>query len=295
MDIYMKDDMSHGMELKNANDLTCFIYMTKTNRTQHLNTATGKYIFLKRPEGERSLVWTILLMFAPIPETRCFFYIRTDSLAACLYHLIIHKERTSEQGLQLQYYINTPFYLRVTVELFLFAKTLKPHSANEVLLMMNDHVDCGSRSELMKQPINELFNFTSIINVDNVCKFESYIKECLIVESVRFQRKTDITFTRQKAWKTLMMQTLSQTKFSTSYQPSVGEMMNDCITNMQIAREYNTTMDAVHQAEQYVNPKAIPNNNFQASQVKLNKLLNQSKRKAISTSTETTKRIPCLP
>ena len=92
MDIYMKDDTHYGMDVKNANDLTCFIYMTKTNRIKHLNSVVGKYIFLQRPEGQRNPVWTILLTFTSIPETRAFFYVRTDSFAVCLYYLIIYRE-----------------------------------------------------------------------------------------------------------------------------------------------------------------------------------------------------------
>ena len=109
MDIYMKDD----------NNLTCFIYMTKTNRIQHLNSVAGKYIFLRRREGQRNTVWTILLTFTLIPETRAFFYVGTDLFAVCLYHLIIHRESIDSE-LGLQYYINMPYHLRITAELFFF-------------------------------------------------------------------------------------------------------------------------------------------------------------------------------
>ena len=78
MDISMKDDLRYGMDLKNANDMTCLIYMTKTNRIQHLNRVAGKYIFLQRPEGQRNPVWTILLTFSPICETRAFYYVGMD-------------------------------------------------------------------------------------------------------------------------------------------------------------------------------------------------------------------------
>ena len=47
-----------------------------------------------------------------------------------------------------------PYHLRITAELFLFAKTLKESLANEILLLMDDHVDCGDQSRFVKQPIN---------------------------------------------------------------------------------------------------------------------------------------------
>ena len=92
MDLYMKDDLHYGMDVKDANDLTCFLYMTKTNKTQHLNSVANRNIFIRRPETERTPVWTALLTFSPVPETRSFYYVRTDSFAVCLYNLITQKK-----------------------------------------------------------------------------------------------------------------------------------------------------------------------------------------------------------
>ena len=68
VDMYSKDDARQVIDFKNPNDMTCYLYMTKSNRIQYLNSLAGKYIFLRRPEGQRNLVWTLLLTFSPIPD-----------------------------------------------------------------------------------------------------------------------------------------------------------------------------------------------------------------------------------
>ena len=141
----MKDDTRHGMDVsKNPDDLTCYLYMTKSNRVQHLNSVAAKYIFLKKPEEERKPVWTPLSTFLPIPETRTFYYIGTDSFAACLYHFIVHKE-SIDKDFKLKYHINLPYYLRMTVELFLFAKIQDEVLAYKVLFLMNDCIRYGNK------------------------------------------------------------------------------------------------------------------------------------------------------
>lgn len=190
MDLYVKGNFRYGLDVKHVNDLTCFLYITKTNRIQHLNSVAGKYIFLRRPEGERNPIWTILLTFSPIPETRAFYYVGMD--------LFAHRENANEQ-LGLRYYINVPFYIRVTTELFLFAKTLKESLANEILFCMNDHINCGDDSQFVKQSINDLFGLESFVNADKVCKFEYDINDHLVVECACFRRENYDYFEQAKS------------------------------------------------------------------------------------------------
>ena len=230
----MKDDLRHGMDVsKNPNDLFCYLYMTKSNGIQHLNSVAGKYIFLRRPEGERNPVWTLSLTFSPIQETRTFYYVGTDSFPVCLYHLIVHNEGVNKD-FRLSYYVNLPYYLKITVELFLFAKTLKEDLAFELLLLMNDHVRFGSGSKFCMEPIVELFDLRSFVDIQQVCKFEHEFDDHLIPECSRLNRVTRITFRREELWKCLTMQNLLQMKFSSMYQPLVPEMIKDMESNCQM-------------------------------------------------------------
>ena len=67
----------------------------------------------------------------------------------------------------------------------------------------------------------------------------------MIVESAHFTRKTVVPLTRQTAWKAMTMQALLQTKFSTSYQPLMGEMILDNAKNTLNAEELNSSRDAI--------------------------------------------------
>ena len=200
--------------------------MTKSNRIQHLNSVAQKYVFLRRLEGQKH----------PTSETQTFFYIGTDTFAACLYHMTIHKEGMNKKD-GLTYYVSLPYYLRMTFELFLFAKTLDETLAREILLMINDHVRYGKDSLFCLKSIHELFDLGSFIDIHRVCKFESKFDDRIISELSCSNFKTVTTVKREEATKCLTMQGPLQMKFYSCYQPLVLEMEMDMISNSVISKE----------------------------------------------------------
>lgn len=72
MDMYNKDDLHYGLQLKNPNDIFCFLYMTKSNNSWHLDTMAKNYIILRRPENEKCPTWMLLFTLSPIQESRSF-------------------------------------------------------------------------------------------------------------------------------------------------------------------------------------------------------------------------------
>ena len=99
---------------------------------------------LRSQRKKENLCGHLCRLFLPIPETRTFYYIGTDSFAACLYHFIVHKE-SIDKDFKLKYHINLPYYLRMTVELFLFAKIQDEVLAYKVLFLMNDCIRYGNK------------------------------------------------------------------------------------------------------------------------------------------------------
>lgn len=257
MDMYFKDDPGNCFEVpKNPNDLFCYLYMTKTNRIQHLNTVAGKYIFLRRPEDGTQPAWMLLLTFKPIPETRSFFYVGTDSFAACLYHVISHKQGINKED-ELTY-INLPYNLRMTVQLFLFAKTLDETLEYKILTMINNHLRRGNDSMFCLKSTAQLFDSRSFVDIQDVCKFDSMFDDCIISESLLcVNKKTSNTVKREEARKCLTMQHLLQMKFSTSYQPLLPEMNKNCAISVQ-AFLYSPPQTSLNQNSQIPRKFKIP-------------------------------------
>lgn len=81
--------------------------------------------------------------------------------------MVAHKEGINKEY-ELTYYVNLPYNLRMTVELFLFAKTSDETLAYEILSMINTHLRCENDSVFCLKSVAQLFDLGSFVDIQKV-------------------------------------------------------------------------------------------------------------------------------
>ena len=179
------------------------------------------------------------IYFITNSRIKILYYVGSDSLPICLYHLIAHKQ-LNESISTLFYDIHLPFYLKATIQLFLFAKTLNESLAFDVLIQIMNNIKCRDSSSYVKTPISELFNLRNYCNPQNVCRFKYEINENVIDHCICNCRTMTTLFNKERAWNCQMVQAILQMKFTSSYQPLILDMISDKVEQETFNNNQNT-------------------------------------------------------